>query len=113
MYMFIDVFWLFLAFFAGVGLKIVWDWQIKRKALSIVRTKASQKAVKDKADQGEELMAMIAEAGAAFKSAREQGEDMKQAAQRILPALAAKYPLVIAKYGKKLMGALGPIDGFF
>mgnify|MGYP001210436633 CR=1 FL=1 len=108
---FFAAFCLFLAFFAGFGLAFVWQWQIKRTALSIVRGQAGEKGRKAQAEQENELMMLITDAAAAFKDAKANGIDMKDAAAKILPALAAKYPNATMKFGKKLIREFGKGGG--
>ena len=103
----LEIFWFILVFLVGVGVKILWDLQVKRTALILQKTSASHKAVSAKAEQESELMILIAEAGAAFKAGKEAGEDVKVTAARVLPALAAQHPTVAMKFGKKLMKELG------
>ena len=103
--------WIILAFFGGFGAAFVWMWQLKRSALSIVRTQASTKGMASKTEQEGALMAMLMEGGEAFKAAKASGKDMKTAAAEIVPGLIAKYPGVAMKQGKKLMKLFGDYGG--
>lgn len=108
------VFSYFLVCAFGFAIYALWQWQLKRTALSIVRTQASGKAVAAKVEQDGELMALISEASMEFKSAKEAGEDVKATAQRVIPALMMKYPTVVMKHGKKLLKMVeksGGIEG--
>lgn len=113
------LFCLILSFCAGFGSAIVWMWQVKRTALSIARTQYNLKGRQAQVEQEGELLALISDATAQFKAAKEAGEDMKAAAARILPQLVAKYPGVAMKQGKKLMkifndyGGLEGLEDFF
>ncbi len=97
-----DIFWGILGFIVGFVAHIIWIWQLKKQALVVVRTQASTKGNAAKAEQEGELMGLIMDAAAAFKASKEAEEDIPAAAMKILPALAAKYPSVVAKHGKKL-----------
>ena len=104
-------FCLFLAFLVGFILAFVWHWQLKRASLSVVKAQAGEKGRKAQAEQESDMMALIAEAVAGFKAAKENNEDMKTAAVRILPALAASHPISAMKLGKKLFAAIGGKGG--
>lgn len=97
------LFCIFVAFFAGFGACIVWQLQVKRVALSIVRDQAGEKGRKAKIEQEGELMALITDASAQFKQAKDSGENLQVAAARIIPQLIAKYPTTVMKHGKKLL----------
>ena len=97
------LFCIFLAFFGGFGACLVWQLQVKRTALSIVRDQAGQKGRQAQKEQEGELMALISEATMAFKAGKEAGEDIKTTAAKVLPALVAKYPTVVMKHSKKLL----------
>ena len=92
-----------LAFFAGVGTCLVWQWQVKRTSLSIVRDQAGAKGREARKEQDNDLLALISDASLAFKAGREAGEDVTATAGKVVPGLIAKYPMVIAKHGKKLL----------
>ena len=95
--------WFLLAFIGGFCVHIAWDWQLKRQSLSIVRGQAGEKGRQAKIEQEGELIALISDATMEFKAAKENGEDMKTAAARILPGLLSKYPTAVMKHSKKLL----------
>lgn len=103
---------LFFAFLGGIGLTIVWQWQLKRSALSVVRTQANAKGRLAQTEQEGELMAMMIDGGNAFKAAKANGQDMAKAAAEIVPGLVAKYPHASMKYGKKLFKMFNDGGGF-
>jgi len=95
-----------LTFSAGFALAFVWQWQVKRTALSITRGSAGEKGRAAQKEQEGELLALISEATIAFKAGKDAGEDIKTTAQRVLPTLVAKYPTTVVKHGKKLLKSI-------
>lgn len=110
--LFVPFFALLVAFVVGLMFKGLFDRQVSAKALSITNTKAGELGREKKEKQEGELMALLQEAGLAFKAAKDSNEDMKAAAARIVPSLMAKYPTVIMKHGKKLMKMMSEGGGF-
>lgn len=114
---FVSIFVILVAIFAGVALKFAFDAAVKAKALSLANAAAGEKGRKARQEQEGELMALLTEASMAFKAGKEAGEDVKDTAARVVPALIAKYPTVIMKHGKKLLkiinenGDLGFLEG--
>ena len=100
-----------VAFFAGFGAAFVWQMQVKRTALTIVRDQAGEKGRKAKIEQDNDLMSLITDASLAFKQGKDAGEDIKVTAAKVVPALISKYPMVVAKHGKKLLKQFGGADG--
>ena len=90
--------WLVLAFSAGIGFKIVFDWATHRQALALYGAKGQQV----KREQQDELLALIGDVALQFKEAKEKGEDLKAAAMRILPAAAAAHPAATMKLAGKI-----------
>jgi len=109
----------FVGFFVGFGASFGYNWHVKRTALSITRANAGEKGREAKTKQEGELMALIADATLAFKTAKEQGENFKVTAARVVPALIAKYPTTCLKHSKKLLkmatdgGGLEGLEEFF
>ena len=95
-------FCIILAFFAGFGASFVYNWHIKRTALSITRGLAGENGRKSKKEQESELMELITEATMLFKNAKKENKDLGNAALEIVPHLAGKYPMTMLKQGKKL-----------
>ncbi len=106
-----EIIWIFLLFFAGFGAAFVWQWQLRREALSITRYQAGEKGRKAKKEQESELVALISEAAMEFKEAKAHGEDMQKAAARIFPQLMQKYPEAVMKHGKKLLKSVSDGGG--
>ena len=111
---FFAFFCIILYFFAGFGASFVYNWHIKRTALSIIRDNAGKLGRESKKEQESELMALITEASLLLKNAKESGENIKVSAAKIVPHLVAKYPMVMMKQGKKLYKLIekqGGVDG--
>ena len=106
------LFWLILSLIVGFCGHIVWQWQLKRSALSMLRTQSNEKGRAAKTEQDADLKALLVEASMAFQSAKETGESLQTTAQRIVPGLIAKYPDVVAKHGKKLFKMFKDGGGF-
>ena len=94
---------IFLAFFAGWAASFVWQWQVKRTSLSIVRDQVGKKGREAQKEQEGELMALITDASLAFKKGKEAGENIQTTAAREIPRLIATYPTVCMKHSKKLL----------
>lgn len=95
-------FCIILAFFAGFGCSFVYNWHVKRTALSITRGINGEKGRESKKEQESELMALITEATMLFKNAKKENKNMAVASAEIIPQLVAKYPMTMMKQGKKL-----------
>ena len=100
------IFALMGAFFAGIVCKACFDRAVKVQAVSYANAKAGELGRAAKKEQEGELMALISEAAMEFKAAKEHGEDLQQAAARIIPQLMQKYPEAVMKHGKKLLKAV-------
>ena len=108
----LTIFCAILSFIVGFCACIVWQWQVKRTALSITRTNANAAGRKAQIGQDADLKALLVEASAAFQQAKEQNEDIKITAARVVPGLISKYPDVVAKHGKKLYKMFRDGGGF-
>lgn len=107
---FFAAFWLFLAFFVGIGFAACLNWLIHRRALSIVRGQAGVKGRAAQAEQENDLMQLISEVALAFKEGKEAGEKPIDTAKRVLPGVALKHPATAMKFGKKLLKEFGGTD---
>ena len=108
------LFCIFLALLVGFAGAFVWQWQVRRTALSITRFQAGEKGRKAQKEQESELIALISEASMEFRAAKENGEDLQKAAARIIPQLIQKYPTAVMKHGKKLLKSItdgGGLEG--
>jgi hypothetical protein len=99
-------FWYFLPFFMGILFTIVVQFFIKRAALSLMRGKAGAIGRQQQAAQADDLMALITEAAEAFKKSKEEGQDIKEFAVKVMPGIAMRHPVSVMKFGKKLMDLL-------
>ena len=97
------IFALIVGFLAGFKLKTLYDFAVNLQATSLINSRAGIKGREAKAEQATELQGLLMEAGALFKQAKADGEDIKDTAGRVVPYLVAKYPMVVAKHGKKLL----------
>jgi len=100
-------FWVILAFFAGIGATLCFFKLAERRALSIVRQKNSIKGNEAKRNEAEELLQFLAEVKTAYDTSKAAGEDIKTFATTHLAPIALKHPILIMRYGKKLMALVG------
>lgn len=93
-----------LSFICGMVAILCFFWLSERKAISIVKKKASLRGQEAQAEQSVELMAFITELKAAYDDEMALGDfDLKKfGIKRALP-LVLKYPQVVARHGKQLL----------
>lgn len=92
----------------GVVGYVVLNWELNRRALSIVRRAANAKGRDVQAAQNDDLFNLLAEVKQAHDQAVQENPEIKfpEFAAKYVPAIAMRHPVTALKYGKRLYGLL-------
>jgi hypothetical protein len=91
----------------GIGFYHVFLWLSDRKALSIMRSKASAKGLEAKHDAADDLFGFIADMKAGFDANKAAGGNIKDFAMKEVPIIVLKHPRTAARFGKRLYDLIG------